>query len=50
MKHWWNWRKRSDELGKEIQYHSANGGNGTHGARRLAARCAGRCAESIRQR
>ena len=21
MKHWWNWRKRSDELEKEIQYH-----------------------------
>src|SRR5580700_6510519 len=21
MKHWWNWRKRSDELEKEIQHH-----------------------------
>ena len=21
MKHWWNWRKRSNELEKEIQYH-----------------------------
>jgi hypothetical protein len=21
MKHWWNWRKRSDELEKEIRHH-----------------------------